>query len=352
MQTPPSPFTAAQQKSNGSAAPRPAIHLTYVRLLCALLAGRGIATAAALAAAGLGEADLRVGNHLVSLERLRPLLGIAMAGLGTAGLGLQLGAVAQTFSHGPVGYAALSSRDLRQALEVLTRYGRLRSQATEFRLHEAGGSLTLEVHETQSLGELRLIVLESTLVVCARLLEALLGQPLAQAVFLLPYEAPAWSADYPAYLAGEVEFQAPVAGVRLPAGWLATPCVTADARAHLHACRECEQALEDSTGDLVQRLRDALFDCAGDYPGLEAMAARQQLSARTLIRRLKDQGTSYQALLDEVRKDLAVWLLRSSAVPVEEVAARLGYVDSSNFSRTFRRWFGVTPREFRDFPPD
>lgn len=330
----------------------PAVHLTYVRLLCALLAGRSIETAPALVAAGLSEADLREGNHLVSLERLRPLLLLAMSGLGTAALGLQLGTVAQTFSHGPVGYAALSSRDLRQALEVVVRYASLRSQATEFRLVEDSTGATLEVHERSDLGELRLIVLETTLVVCVRLLEALAGQALTRAEFQLPYEAPPWSDEYRRHLAGSIRFDAPVLGVRLPTDLLATPSVTADSRAHANACRECDQALEDNSHDLVQKLRDSLFENSGDYPGLEEMAARHHLSARTLIRRLKDQGTSYQGLLDEVRKDLAVWYLRNSGVSMEELAARLGYADTSNFSRTFRRWFGVTPSEFRDHPLD
>ncbi len=56
-------------------------------------------------------------------------------------------------------------------------------------------------------------------------------------------------------------------------------------------------------------------------------------------RLLRDNGSDQQ---------LFEWMLAHTAEPVEEIAARLGYVDTSNFSRTVRRWFGVTPRELRE----
>ena len=61
-----------------------------------------------------------------------------------------------------------------------------------------------------------------------------------------------------------------------------------------------------------------------------------------------EDGTTFQQLLDAARKQRALWMLVHTAEPVEEIASRLGYVDTSNFSRTVRRWFGATPRELRE----
>lgn len=66
-----------------------------------------------------------------------------------------------------------------------------------------------------------------------------------------------------------------------------------------------------------------------------------------LIRRLREEGAHYQLLLDEVRQELACWLLQNTELSVEAVAERLGYRDTSNFSRTFRRWLGMTPNAWR-----
>jgi len=80
---------------------------------------------------------------------------------------------------------------------------------------------------------------------------------------------------------------------------------------------------------------------------LTELAEREHVSSRTLIRKLRDEGLTYQQLLDRVREDLACWWLLHTDLSVEAIADRLGYQDTSNFSRTFRRWVGMTPRDFR-----
>ena len=117
--------------------------------------------------------------------------------------------------------------------------------------------------------------------------------------------------------------------------------------------RECERQLkvQQQGGNLTQRIQQRLASCQGAYPGIVDIAADENVSSRTLIRHLRDEGTTYQQLLDTVREELACWLLLQSDLPVEAIAERLGYEDTSNFSRTFRRWVGVTPRDFRASAP-
>ena len=77
------------------------------------------------------------------------------------------------------------------------------------------------------------------------------------------------------------------------------------------------------------------------------MAQELNVSRRTLSRKLKQEGVTYQRLLDEVRKEVAEWCLLRTRMPIEAIAERLGYVDASNFSRTCRRWFRKPPGKFR-----
>jgi AraC-like DNA-binding protein len=65
------------------------------------------------------------------------------------------------------------------------------------------------------------------------------------------------------------------------------------------------------------------------------------------MRRLKQESSSYQALLDETRQQRAVWYLTHSNLAIEEIAGRLGFEDTSNFSRIFKRWLGCLPSETR-----
>lgn len=86
---------------------------------------------------------------------------------------------------------------------------------------------------------------------------------------------------------------------------------------------------------------------APSLPSLEDLASELKMSPRTLMRKLKVEGHRFQDLLDEARQERAIWYLQHTQRPVAEIAGRLGYVDTSNFSRTFRLWFGTTPLEMR-----
>ncbi|MDX8032035.1 AraC family transcriptional regulator [Lentzea sp. BCCO 10_0856] len=72
------------------------------------------------------------------------------------------------------------------------------------------------------------------------------------------------------------------------------------------------------------------------------------LSPRTLRRRLNESGTSYQALLDEVRAERAVVLLAGASV--EQTATQLGFAEAASFIHAFRRWYGTTPARYAHSP--
>jgi AraC-like DNA-binding protein len=80
---------------------------------------------------------------------------------------------------------------------------------------------------------------------------------------------------------------------------------------------------------------------------VDRVAGQLGMSVRTLSRRLEGEGTSFRHLLDSVRHELAVAHLRDPRMELTEIAFLLGYSESSAFHRSFRRWTGRTPVEFR-----
>ena len=72
------------------------------------------------------------------------------------------------------------------------------------------------------------------------------------------------------------------------------------------------------------------------------------MSARTLRRRLEREGTSYQRIKDNARRDAAISLLRGDGLTVSEVAERVGFSDPSAFHRSFKKWTGLSPGSFRE----
>jgi AraC-like DNA-binding protein len=77
------------------------------------------------------------------------------------------------------------------------------------------------------------------------------------------------------------------------------------------------------------------------------VASHLATSTRTLSRSLQEVSTSYQNILDEVRKEMAIEYLNTSNLPIEEIAALIGYNDPSNFRKAFKRWTGNPPSYYR-----
>jgi AraC-like DNA-binding protein len=80
---------------------------------------------------------------------------------------------------------------------------------------------------------------------------------------------------------------------------------------------------------------------------IRTVAVHQNMSRRTLQRRLKDWGFTFEEILDDIRRSEALMLVRTGTLPMIEVAFLLGYSDPAHFSRAFRRWTGVTPSDYR-----
>ncbi|MGZ8336908.1 MAG: helix-turn-helix transcriptional regulator, partial [Allosphingosinicella sp.] len=77
--------------------------------------------------------------------------------------------------------------------------------------------------------------------------------------------------------------------------------------------------------------------------GIDRIARELGLSRQTLYRRLKEEGTTFAALVDGVRRRVALRLVREQALSVKQIAYRLGFSDPAAFSRAFKRWTGSSP---------
>ncbi|MBW2507145.1 MAG: AraC family transcriptional regulator [Deltaproteobacteria bacterium] len=329
---------------------RPSLHPTYARLLAAELKRRGFSDDQIFEETRLSWTQLLQEERFVSFEQFRRLARRGMDLTGEGWLGLDVGRSTQISSHGPLGYAMVASQNVGQVLDLVERYSALRLRIADFGVEHEAGRVRLRVTDAVGWSDLSEYVSLHIVGALCLLLETVTGMRLPDTRIAFAYPKPAWVDEYGSRF-GDVtlQFDAPVAMIDMPDVFAATPCITADAAALRQAVGLCDRAKERRQGDedAAQRVLDRLLDRQGDYPTLSEMAKDLYMSNRTLIRKLKAQGTSYQMLLDDVRQELAVWYLRHSEMPVEAIAERLGYRDTSNFSRTCKRWFGLTPREIR-----
>lgn len=330
---------------------KPALHPVYARLLCAELRRRSFTPEQIMEGTRLDWETLHTDNRFLSVEQMRRLILQATALSGCPWIGIDVGLHTELSAHGALGSAVVASQNLAQALLIAQRYASLRQGLASMR-HEPGEGLNMVIDEHLMPEEMREYLLGHFVASLTRLLETVTGKPLKGEVRIdWPFARPAWAERYQV-LAEHNTFGNPQLRIHVTDNLLNSPGLAADPEAARIALRECDRLLqrEQQGGSLAQRIQSRLVECHNHYPTLEDMAASEHVSSRTLIRRLKDEGTTYQQLLDEVRQELACWLLLQTDLPIEAIADRLGYEDTSNFSRTFRRWQGMTPREFRVGP--
>ena len=106
-------------------------------------------------------------------------------------------------------------------------------------------------------------------------------------------------------------------------------------------------SLASPRADPVREIRRVLASSSHEFPTMVQMSRTLNLSERSLRRQLKERDSSYHALVSEAKMNKAVEYLTRSKLSIEEVAARLGFSDDSNFRRAFRGWFGESPIQYR-----
>jgi AraC-like DNA-binding protein len=107
----------------------------------------------------------------------------------------------------------------------------------------------------------------------------------------------------------------------------------------------------DADRSLTTKIRTMIKrDVAGNFPEFTAIAKSLNLTTATLRRKLRAEGSSYQQLKDDIRRDTAIHLLSRGTISMDEVAQSIGFSEPTSFFRAFKRWTGVTPRAYISRP--
>lgn len=299
--------------------------------------------------AGFDPDSLHRQNARIPVDEITLLWQHALARAGRPTLGLHRDLAATHSKLGTVGHAMACSPDLGAALARLARYMAVISDATAFSLaHDARGCWLVMEHTGGSLPIPRQRVeyaLLTTLMQCRWLTRREL-QPLAMEFV---YPAPADDRPHREAFGCAVRFDAPANRMLIATADLALPLPT-----HHPALGEMQEHLLDDQLNLLGQTTTSTLVCAEIARRLQHGEPRRQdvasglgLAERTLQRRLQEESVSFQALLDRTRRELAQQYLAEERHTLTDVADLLGFVDSSNFFRACKRWFGVPPAQYR-----
>lgn len=154
--------------------------------------------------------------------------------------------------------------------------------------------------------------------------------------------------EYESFFGCAVRFNQPCNEVVFKREYLATPMPRADVQTSKICLAQCEKILSEMTrkSTLIEQVREVILSRAGEFPNIFEVSQQLKTSERTLRRKLKDEQTSFQIILNEVRSQLAKDYL-TTELPIEQIAELVGYSEPANFSNAFKRWTSLSPKEYR-----
>lgn len=327
------------------------ISITYVRHLLQISTCWGISEQLLLRGSGISQGLLEQADARISTRQAGRITRRLMHLSGRDDIGLEYGLLIRPTTHGFLGYAVMSCATLAEAMQVLHKYQAQQIKDFTQTVEVQGDEVIVTVAERYAFGSMRQVFFEAFLVSACQHTAFLLGRELPGLKVFVDWPKPAYFDTYEARLP-QWEFKQAHNQIRFPRQFLSLPLVMADPHAVKHALAQVEKEAVArallKTPDIVPQVRAVLRPSAEGYPSLSDVAAKLFLSERTLKRRLGESGTSFQVLLDDARRRVAVELINAGQLNLQQIAQTLGYTDPAAFTRAFKRWTGERPSDFRE----
>jgi len=303
----------------------------------ALLEGSGINVAE------LERAEIRITTHqemrvYANAVALRP------------DVGLELGRRMHVSSYGILGYALLTSATLGDALRLALAYPALLGTLFELHLVDDGDTVWLGASNYGAHEQLTVFNTEMCLASLKLICDDLLGHPLPLVGARFKHSAPDCLQRYDETFASPVQFDHSENAFGFARIWLDHGLPLADRITHRDMHERCRRQNTEFTGRQawLARVRRLITDQLKGAPSLGAVAQQMNCSERTLRRHLLANGSTYQALLDELRFERAKELLHEDRLPIHRIAEELGFSETASFRHAFTRWSGVAPSHYRN----
>ena len=181
------------------------------------------------------------------------------------------------------------------------------------------------------------------------LLSWLAGQEVPVATVRFAFERPSFAADYAVIFPAQIEFGAESSAISFDTSNLGAAIrrSTEDLKSFLDRAPRDWIFTSFRRHSTSLRLREFLYRSDWEDCHLSKAAQAMNITSRTLMRRLEAEATSFQAIKDALRRDLAIRDLQTGGKNIEEISQDLGFSSAANFHRAFRRWTGATPNSYR-----
>ncbi|BFM15145.1 AraC family transcriptional regulator [Maricurvus nonylphenolicus] len=265
-------------------------------------------------------------------------------------IGLELGWRLNLAGNGFLSIGALACENMIEAMRFITRFSPIINPAVTFEVKIDNDFLHVFIDSIYSEDRLNACLIDTPMAIFSSALQLYPADEAQRVIYHMKYDALPCEAYYCQWLKGQLFFNMPRNRVSFPMDMasktmpFSNPRVVRQSEADLEVqlAAQCE-----SHHSLIEDVRQLAVGESGCVLTLEEVAAKLHMSSRTLIRRLNALGSSFSDITNEVRESLSKGYLENSRLSIEEISFLLGYKNSSNFSKAFRRWVGCSPSVYR-----
>ncbi len=317
---------------------------------------RNVATAPVLRTAGISERDLAASsplNHRISAMGQSRLLDCAAEAIEDSAFGLHLAEQADPRDAGIIFYAVSAAENVGEAWSLLARYSRIANEAVRVKLTATPEGLVVEVGFVGLPRPLGRQGAEFMMAVALRALRELAGRDIRPIRAAFAHARNADLREFARFFGCPVEFGRAVnEGVasdllEFSNAAIAAPLVTADPKLLKAlepfcdlAAKERRTASDTLRAAVEKEMEKLLPHGKAQKP---TIARALGISARSFSRRLAVEGTTYEDVLDQLRRTLALQYLKEPGMSLSQIAWLLGYEGSTSFNHAFKRWTGSSP---------
>ncbi len=304
------------------------------------------------AMAGFTEEEISDSAKMVEWQKAARLYDLLADLTGNEQIGLAMGLDVTVAATGMVGFLMQASRTFEDAIRAYCNYGYMVCPMLTYHYSVDGDHAIIDIHQSalwkNTYPRNARIGVDFSLAATVNFTKLLTGRQIYPLSVEVEFSRTALSA-YRQVLGCQVLFNAPVHRMIFSVAELQAPVITSDVSLREMFSRILAQKksleLQNTCREKVKNL--LLMQYKGQIPTIEDAAEGTGMTVRTLQRKLTEEQTSFREVANEVRKELALHLMKNSATSITEVASVLGYADLPAFRRAFKTWTNATPKEMR-----